>query len=462
MAACGLLCLSVVVFIQHTLHSHARVNLISSSKGQRFIPKGRKISPWGRNPSHGTDVYQPTGGATAPAPGQPLFDCSAAQEANNKTLPSRPRNARFAFEGDSKTNPDNDAQINFQASIRDICKNPKIRGLLEVELVPGYESQYEHWYDADGWVDEAFINYFANKGKGGEKYIKQTELLIESVHRFSKRPIVSINFGLPAPDHWKKKEHLILLQAQPLPEGESFNYNKFRAMILARVRTGIELDSDQLVATGIDRMFTRTAEEVTKAYPYPILPVHWMSKDDDPAYPNRPYKDYDYRCPNCPTRTMRWGHAHPTWTHEALPFIGNLLDKYLEKKMLGRIQAGTISEDEDALNVGLWTVQATKEWCKFDIPSPDLFANFISQDADGLRKGAVNGALYADPKWYPQGIPLVFYTAHDTKDPVKTFKLLEQLTQPDARMENPIYYNGTFYADQPAFKAAHPEVRCLI
>jgi len=387
---------------------------------------------------------------TLPAPGQPLLACSEEQQ---EVVSSRPRSR--AVPGSFLHN--DDAQGNLKAAMSDICKSKKLSGLLEVFLVPGYETQYQQWYRADGWVDEAFINYFANKGAGGEKYLKQTELLIESVHRFSTRPIVAVNFGpSPAPAHWKNQERLVLLLAKPLPEGESFNYNKFRAMLMARARTGIELDSDQLVVKGVDHMFLRTSQEVTKAYPYPILPVHWMSKDDDPAFPNRPYKDYDYKCANCPKRTMRWGHAHPTWTHWALPFVGNLLGKYLEKKMLGNVPAGTIAEDEDALNIGLWTVQATKQWCKFDIPSMDLFDHFLSQDPAQLQ--AI--ATFADPKWFPHGIPLVFYTAHDTKDPVKTKELLEKLTKsspPDS-----IYYDGKFYSDALALKMDHSDVGCLI
>jgi len=397
--------------------------------------------------------------AAVPAPGKPLLECSPEQK--EKDPSSRPRSRAVPGSFLPGHADADSAQANLDAAIRELCQNKKLAELLEVKLVPGYERQYQQWYRADGWIDEAFINYFANKGAGGEKYLKQTELLIESVHRFSSRPIVAVNFGTsPAPAHWKKRERLILLEAKPLPEGESFNYNKFRAMLFSRARTGIELDSDQLVLRGVDRMFARTAEEVTRAYPYPILPVHWMSKDDDPKFPNRPYKDYDYKCPNCPKRTMRWGHAHPTWTHWALPFVGNLLEKYLEKKMLGRIQAGTISEDEDALNVGLWTVQAKKQWCKFDIPFPGLFQHFISQDAKPLEAGAVDGHLYADPKWFPQGIPLVFYTAHDTKDPVKTSELLEQLTK--STPSDAIYFDGKFYADGLALKASHPELPCLI
>eukprot|EP00445_Apocalathium_hangoei_P035684 CAMPEP_0203944888 /NCGR_PEP_ID=MMETSP0359-20131031/80553_1 /ASSEMBLY_ACC=CAM_ASM_000338 /TAXON_ID=268821 /ORGANISM="Scrippsiella Hangoei, Strain SHTV-5" /LENGTH=64 /DNA_ID=CAMNT_0050875987 /DNA_START=72 /DNA_END=263 /DNA_ORIENTATION=- len=56
--------------------------------------------------------------------------------------------------------------------------------------------------------------------------------------------------------------------------------NKIRAMLLAKARVGIVLDSDQFVYRGAEALFARTKEEVTAAYPYPIMPVHWMSHDE--------------------------------------------------------------------------------------------------------------------------------------------------------------------------------------
>merc|ERR1719188_2131947 len=104
----------------------------------------------------------------------------------------------------------------------------------------------------------------------------------------------------------------------------SFNFNKLRAMIGARAVLGIELDTDQIVFAGIDQMFNSTAREVTERHPWPIMPVHWMSRDD---HEDNPYRVYAFRGYNG-THTMRWGHAHPTWTFWALPF---LMDTLLER-----------------------------------------------------------------------------------------------------------------------------------
>lgn len=348
-----------------------------------------------------------------------------------------------------------EAQQNLNSALAKLCQS-EFANLADIWLAPGYESNYKQFYGADGWTDEAFVNYFAdNGGERGAKFLKETELLIESVHRFSTRPIVAVNFGThSAPDDWAHFPRLVVFNARPLPAGKSFNYNKFRAMLLVQVRTAIQLDSDQFVARAADRIFTRTAEEVTRDYPYPILPVHWLSKDDDARFPNHAYKDYDYHCAGCANRTMRWGHAHPTWTHWALPFIGNLLESYLDHGKLGEVPADRIAEDEDALNVGLWAVGATKQWCKFDIPSPALFEPFLKQQVSELK-----GNDYSDPKWFPKGIPLLFYTAHDCKDPAKTTQFINELAAGEPPGD--IYYNGHFYSSPAELKAADPGLRCI-
>jgi len=176
---------------------------------------------------------------------------------------------------------DLDAINNLNGAVATFC-NSQYADLMDAYLAEGYDSQYSEFFRSDGWADEAFVNYFADKGDAkGQKFMKETELLIESVHRFSTRPIIAVNFGtVPAPASWSQYRRLIVLQAKPMPPGKCFNYNKFRAMLVSKVRTGIQQDSDQFVARGIDRMFTRTEQEVTEEYPYPILPVHWLSKDD--------------------------------------------------------------------------------------------------------------------------------------------------------------------------------------
>merc|ERR1712032_1483684 len=99
--------------------------------------------------------------------------------------------------------------------------------------------------------------------------------------------------------------------------GVSFNFNKLRAMIAARVISGIELDGDQIIYLGMDRVFDANRRECTPHYPFPIMPVHWMARDSKPG---EPYHEYAFKVWKKP-HGMRWVHAHPTWTFWALAFL---------------------------------------------------------------------------------------------------------------------------------------------
>jgi hypothetical protein len=61
-------------------------------------------------------------------------------------------------------------------------------------------------------------------------------------------------------------------------------------------------------------------------------------------------------------------------------------------------------EDEDMMNVALWRDGVSKAWCKFDV-EPGLFTERARLDKN----------MYADPMWYPDGLPLLFISAHNTK-----------------------------------------------
>ena len=109
-----------------------------------------------------------------------------------------------------------------------------------------------------------------------------------------------------------------LLSAQ----GVSFNFNKFRAMLQLRIRTAVQVDADMVVGSACDRLFDATEKHVTAEYPYPIMPVHWMSRYAEKGKFIDGFGVYAAPYPqNFPPR-IRWAHCHPTWTYHALPFIG--------------------------------------------------------------------------------------------------------------------------------------------
>jgi len=281
--------------------------------------------------------------------------------------------------------------------------------LMEAEVVPGFEANYDRWFDSAGWVDDAYVNYFAEHPE--KTYAEETELLTESVHMFSSRPILAFNFGRqPTPASWTAERfpQLVAFRVrEPLPHG-NFNFNKLRAMLLGQVRTGIVVDSDTVVFSRSDVLFPRTREEVTKDYPYPIMPVHWMSRES--FFDDSPYRVHLFKCPGCPQATMRWGHAHPTWTYHALPFLGQLLaGAVLPRRRcleLSEEVSEPLGEDEDMFNVGLWARGAWKQWCKWDVP---VTQTWIGKEEERTWP---TPAFTEDPKWFPHGIPYAFYQGH--------------------------------------------------
>ncbi|CAE7369449.1 NCS1 [Symbiodinium natans] len=203
------------------------------------------------------------------------------------------------------------------------------------------------------------------------------------------------NFGLFTPKTWTAERfpRLVILHAAPLPSEprirRSFNFNKLRAILMARVLTGVEVDVDQFVAPGADRLFSLTTKWVNKEYAFPLMPAHFLdwSIKDQPAAPWWPRYCPDPDKP-CPMQTMRWCHAHPTWTHWALPFFGKWVRRHFRDERLPNVtvknfhaaglRVGDINEDEDLLNVGLWEERAAKQWCKFDVPATVEFDSLLS------------------------------------------------------------------------------------
>jgi len=148
---------------------------------------------------------------------------------------------------------------------------------------------------------------------------------------------------------------------------------------------------------------------------------------------------------------MRWGHAHPTWTYWAVPFISDLLlerfsashaRQNVDFKVWDLAKARDIGllavlnqskrtkrsarmapfmmEDEDMFNVGLWRDSAAKDWCKFDLEW-GLFKDRLQ----------IGDNVYWDSKWYPNGLPIVFISMHNTKQFEQTDWLLSLLAKCD-------------------------------
>lgn len=362
-----------------------------------------------------------------------------------------------------------------------------LRKLMRARVDPRFVNTYDKLFggggsDKKGWVPRAFVNYFAGSPSG--KHAKMTEELVRSAHAFSSEPIIVVHFGMTTSSSLTPENYprLVLLHAAPFGHlaKKSFNFNKLRAFLFARALAGVELDSDQFLAPGVDRVFAMTEREITKDYPMPIMPVHFLDRGpkDLGAWWDRYCVDKD-----CTLQTMRWGHAHPTWTYWALPFIGRWLRKHMRDETLPAVEVkrkrgaplrapalrvADIPEDEDLLNVALWEEKATKQWCKFDITDPLEFRSLLEwKPSYGNRCSTGSGCanIFGDHRFYRHGgAAKMFFTAHHAVVPVETAKYVAQIqkkvnqgTWPDA-----VVYDGKFWPSGDTLREAHPKMECLV
>eukprot|EP00438_Fugacium_kawagutii_P006186 Skav232703 [mRNA] locus=scaffold3459:28035:42542:- [translate_table: standard] len=250
----------------------------------------------------------------------------------------------------------------------------------------------------------------------------------------------------PAPQAWPPAKHaaavspkdtwtperyprLLLMHLAPLgPKVQkSFNYNKLRMLLVSRVRVGVQLDSDQFVAPGrADYMFNMTEREITKDYPIPILPVHYFSFTQKDAPSNIWWRRFCPDPPKCESHSMRWSHAHPTWTFWALPWIGQLLK--WDPSMGSKCPFGT---------------------------------------------GCSN--IMSDVRFYPKGAAKAHFTAHNAKDPKETARrhLPMWIDRINARYKKGLYPSkvivyqaarakGRLFSDGEELRKEFPAMPCLL
>merc|ERR1712050_534101 len=162
-------------------------------------------------------------------------------------------------------------------------------------------------------------------------------------------------------------------------------------------------------------------------------------------------------CPKgkCRFQTARWGHAHPTWTFWALPFLGrwlrrNFRDETLPERKDGQMKSLRVTdvpEDEDLLNIGTWEEGGTKQWCKYDQVGPSDFSAILRNtgtDVHQCRAGSC-GDITSDRRYHPGGVAKVFWTAHHAVNPSETKNYVEKLEANAKALPPPILYHGQFY-----------------
>eukprot|EP00419_Tripos_fusus_P055867 CAMPEP_0172802802 /NCGR_PEP_ID=MMETSP1075-20121228/4097_1 /TAXON_ID=2916 /ORGANISM="Ceratium fusus, Strain PA161109" /LENGTH=438 /DNA_ID=CAMNT_0013641119 /DNA_START=56 /DNA_END=1372 /DNA_ORIENTATION=- len=349
----------------------------------------------------------------------------------------------------------------YHAAAKLLCANKANWPYMEVFLDSRFVQQYSNFYGPDGWMDRAWVNYAKADGRG-DYWALLTERLVDSIHRHSAYPIVVVNFGeVGIPDLEPERfPRLILLHARGFPKGMSFNFNKLRAVLFSHVKTGASLDSDMMmVGRHADQLLQRTEEEVTESYPWPMMPTHFLTRD--PRESGKGLGNHFlYECAGCPTPTMRWGQAQPSWTFWSLPFFA----RWWGAKLAGRQEQGVntleIGEDEDLLNVALWREGATKAWCMYQMGGVGfVWENYFPEHAPGPSP------FYGEPRFFPHGVPLGFFFSHAEKELGKVDQALEMLERHRNTTASPpkaFFHMMKFYDTFAQLKADHPDLKCTL
>jgi hypothetical protein len=156
------------------------------------------------------------------------------------------------------------------------------------------------------------------------------------------------------------------------------------------------------------------------------------------------YPGYAFKHPLEFNRTMRWGHAHPTWTFHALPFLGNMYLRVVKRELPQHFS------DEDVANYVSWEHKLTRQWCKWD--------NYLSMLDPYLSQAptAFGFSEYADKKWYKQGVPLVFTTLHDAKKWDVTLKAIESASSKRGSAPKIYFWKSKWYSSPEELLADGP------
>lgn len=368
--------------------------------------------------------------------------------------------ARCPQKTDAVAGPDSkDAESNLRQAVITFCE-VGLGSLVEFYVDPRFERNHRRLRGPDGWIDEAYLTYMGLKD-AHDRIAAEEDLLAQSVRHFSNKVLIVANFNTRVPKHWDPDQYpnMVLMHARSSTTvQQSFNFNKLTAMLFTKVKSGMVLDADQFVNQGVDSLLERASEETTHEYRFPIMPVHWMSRDPDSddmaGYP--PFYTWKFESKNAPARTMRWGQAHPTWSYPALPWLARWTTYVLAPAQSHApkwLQEQGHLEDEDLLNVALWADGATKQWCRFDLDTPSMFADYLKQ-----QRQEMSGR---DKKFYPKGIAHVYFTAHDAKEPEESYNWLSKLWHSKSQRKV-IRYDGQWFSSGAELKEYDQSLKCIV
>ena len=263
----------------------------------------------------------------------------------------------------------------------------------EDEIFKYQRAILRHKVNRTHYPKEAFVTITNSR----KNYVQLLDILLDSVHLFSKRPVIVFTVDFDLIINQTRHSRVIVERISQYDCGPNIFACKLLAIVSSEVKYGVQLEVDSVVNYNIDLLF-----DVLHVWPYdlPLAPKH----PDDPR--NYRYYMRKYRVRS---RSTPYMHAAFAWTFRAYPFLEHIL------ALMQRGAFQDANADETAMNVMLWKVKNNHTLCKYD-PYGPLYIDKYEQ---------LQNISTCSP--YCDGVYLVFHGQKESSVSQNIFERLQQL-----------------------------------
>ncbi|CAF0918968.1 unnamed protein product [Didymodactylos carnosus] len=209
-------------------------------------------------------------------------------------------------------------------------------------------STIDFLYTTDDNVGNSTKEAFVTFSNNNPTYLALLNVMLDSVHLFSTRPIIAFGIDVDLMVNLTKHPRVIKRRISQSNCGPSVYFCKILAIVESKADYGVLLETDDIVNYNVDALF-----DVLHKWPYdlPLSPRH----PDDPQNQQPFMKQFGVE-----KKTTPYIHAHIAWTFRAYPFLHNVQKLVREGHFAGA------NFDETAINVMLWKAKANHTLCKLD------------------------------------------------------------------------------------------------
>lgn len=237
-------------------------------------------------------------------------------------------------------------------------------------------------------IEEAFVSFST------PAYFGILQVMLESVHTFSTRPVVVYGINCDIPFCQEKFPRLIKrrINNNRFTEGHpSICYMKFPIIYESNIKYGVYIEADDIANVGVDSLF----DQARRVQKFPLCPIH----SDDPSN-----QEYIMKFLRVAYKTNPYVHGHIVFSKECFNFLKECYGVCLK---IGDVGANW---DETVLNVMLWKYKVKNWYLPLYDPFYTTVNNYLKGKFSCVRFEKIN-----------------YFMLHGCKDPQKARRVLQKL-----------------------------------